>query len=94
MHVRIDVDEEDAWRVFPGACAMAYVRGNSDIRFPLRFVRIDPYVIPKRTLTGENLERVDTRVLQLIYSFEQGDLPVYLGQLLDIYIEAKPSQGV
>lgn len=94
MHVRIDVDEDDAWRIFPGACAMAYVRGNSQIKFPLHFVRIEPYVIPKRTLTGENLERVDTRVLQLIYSFEQKDIPIYLGQLLDIYIEAKPSQGL
>lgn len=94
MHVRIDVDEDDAWRVFPGACAKAFVRGNSEINFPLEFVRIDPYVIPKRSLTGENLERVDTRVLQLIYRFDKKDLPVYLGQLLDIYIEAKPSQGL
>ncbi|NGX59049.1 MAG: Multidrug resistance protein MdtN [Chlamydiae bacterium] len=94
MHVRIDVDEDDAWRVFAGAPAVAYVRGNSEICFPLEFVRIEPYVIPKRTLTGENLERVDTRVLQLIYRFQKKDLPIYLGQLLDIFIEAKPSQGL
>jgi multidrug efflux pump subunit AcrA (membrane-fusion protein) len=94
LHVRIDVDEDDAWRVFHGAPAFAYVRGNSEICFPLEFVRIEPYVIPKRTLTGENLERVDTRVLQLIYRFQKKDLPIYLGQLLDVYIEAKPSLGV
>ncbi|NGX39588.1 MAG: Multidrug resistance protein MdtN [Chlamydiae bacterium] len=94
MHVRVDVDEDDAWRVFLGAPAMAYVRGNSQINFPLEFVRIEPYVIPKRSLTGENVERVDTRVLQLIYQFERKSLPIYLGQLLDIYIEAKPSQGL
>lgn len=94
MHVRIDVDEDDAWRIFAGAPAYAYVRGNSEICFPLEFVRIDPYVIPKRTLTGENLERVDTRVLQLIYRFQKRNLPVYLGQLLDVFIESKPSQGL
>ncbi|NGX38065.1 MAG: Multidrug resistance protein MdtN [Chlamydiae bacterium] len=94
MHVRIDVDENDAWRIFAGAPAMAYVRGNSQINFPMQFVRIEPYVIPKRSLTGENLERVDTRVLQLIYSFEKKDRPIYLGQLLDIYIESKPSEGL
>lgn len=93
-HVRIDVDEDDAWRVFPGACAMGYVRGNSSIQFPLEFVHVDPYIIPKRTLTGENLERVDTRVLQLIYRLKKKDLPVYVGQLLDIFVEAKPSQGL
>lgn len=94
LHVRIDVDEDDAWRVFAGACARGFVRGNSEINFPLEFVRIEPYVIPKRNLTGENLERVDTRVLQLIYRFDKNNLPVYLGQLLDVYIEAKPSQGL
>jgi len=94
LHVRVDVDEDDAWRIFPGAPAMAYVRGNSEIKFPLEFVRIDPFMIPKRSLTGENLERVDTRVLQLIYRFDKKNLPIYLGQLLDIYIEGKPSQGL
>lgn len=93
-HVRIDIDEDDAWRVFSGACAMGYVRGNSSIQFPLEFVRVEPYVIPKRTLTGENLERVDTRVLQLIYRLNKKDLPIYVGQLLDIFVEAKPSQGL
>ena len=94
MHVRIDIDEDDAWRIFPGAPAMGFVRGNSQINFPLEFVRIEPFVIPKRSLTGENLERVDTRVLQLIYRFDRKNLPIYLGQLLDIYIEGKPSQGL
>lgn len=94
LHVRIDVDEDDAWRIFAGAPAYAYVRGNRDICFALEFVRIEPYVIPKRTLTGENLERVDTRVLQLIYRFQKRNLPIYLGQLLDVFIESKPSQGL
>ncbi|MCI0381742.1 MAG: biotin/lipoyl-binding protein [Chlamydiae bacterium] len=94
VHMRIDVDEDDAWRVFSGAQAIAYVRGNSSICIPLEFVRIDPYIIPKRSLTGDDLERVDTRVLQLIYRFQKKDLPVYLGQLMDIFIEAKPSRGL
>lgn len=94
LHVRIDVDEDDAWRIFPGASATAFVRGNSAIHFPLEFVRIEPYVVPKRSLTGENLERVDTRVLQLVYRFQKKDIPIYIGQLLDIYIEAKPSEGL
>lgn len=94
MHVRVDVDEDDAWRFFSGARAQAFVRGNSTINFPLEFVRIEPYVVPKRSLTGENLERVDTRVLQVIYRFEKKDLPIFLGQLLDIYMEAKPSEGL
>ena len=88
LHVRVDVDETDAWRVQAGAAATAVVRGNPQIRTPLRFVRFEPYIVPKRSLTGESTERVDTRVLQVIYSFERGELPVFVGQQMDVFIEA------
>ncbi len=51
-------------------------------------VRFEPYVVPKRSLTGESTERVDTRVLQAIYSFDRGDLTIYVGQQMDVFIEA------
>jgi multidrug efflux pump subunit AcrA (membrane-fusion protein) len=89
-HIRVDVDEDDAWRVIQGAKAVAFVRGNSRIKTDLEFVRLEPYVVPKKSLTGDNVEKVDTRVLQLIYRFKVSDLPIYLGQIMDIYIEAKP----
>ena len=60
---------------------------------PLEFVRIEPYVVPKRSLTGENIERVDTRVLRIIHSFDAGRLPVYVGRLMDVFIEAPPVGG-
>ena len=90
MQVRIDIDEDDAWRYKKGSAATAFVRGNSAIHFPLNFVRVEPYIIPKSSFTGETTERVDTRVLQVLYNFEKGELPVYAGQILDIYIEAEP----
>ncbi|MFN4894751.1 MAG: efflux RND transporter periplasmic adaptor subunit [Pseudomonadota bacterium] len=89
LAVRVDIDENDAWRVAPGKRAIANLRGNTSISFPLIFVRFEPYVIPKRSLTGESFERVDTRVLQAIYSFDKGTLPVYVGQLVDVYIESE-----
>lgn len=87
LHVRVDVDENDAWRVKPGAKATAFVRGNKELKTELEFVRIEPYVIPKRSLTGESSERVDTRVLQVLYRFDPKQLPVYVGQQMDIFIE-------
>ncbi len=90
LHVRVDVDEHEAYRVKAGAKAMAYLRGRKEINTPLAFVRFEPFVVPKRSLTGESTERVDTRVLQVIYSFERGDMPVYVGQQMDVYIEAEP----
>lgn len=88
LNVRVNVDENDAWRVRPKAQAIGYLRGNNQIKAPLQFVRFEPYVVPKVSLTGDSTERVDTRVLQVIYSFERGNLPIYPGQQMDIYIDA------
>jgi multidrug resistance efflux pump len=87
LNVRADIDEQDAWRVKAGAKATATVRGNSGERLGLRFVRVEPYVIPKRNLTGDSTERVDTRVLQVIFALD-GGARVYAGQQLDIFIDA------
>jgi HlyD family secretion protein len=90
FHVRVDVDENDAWRFAPNAKAVAFVRGNRELRADLSFVRTEPYVLPKRSLTGESTERVDTRVLQVIYAFDRGAIPVFVGQQMDVYIESVP----
>ncbi len=88
LHVRVDIDENDAWRFRSGMKALAFVRGNRELSVPLEFVRVDPYVIPKRSLTGESTERVDTRVLQVLFSFDPAALPVYVGQQMDVFLEA------
>lgn len=90
LYVRVDIDEYDAWRVRPAAPAVAFVRGNPDLRTPLRFERVDPYVVPKTLLTGSSTERPDTRVLQVIYSFAPAALPgTYVGQQVDVFIQAQ-----
>ena len=91
LNVRVDIDEQDAWRVEAGQPAVAYPRGRSDLEIPLTFVRVEPYVVPKKSLTGAATERVDTRVLQVVYSFKQPQtFRVYTGQQLDVYIQARP----
>jgi multidrug resistance efflux pump len=87
MHVRAEVDERDASRVLPGAQVVASVRGDTERRYKLQFIRFEPYVIPKRNLSGNSGERVDTRVLQVIYALEQ-NAPVRAGQQMDVLIEA------
>lgn len=88
LYVRVDIDENEAWRIRPGSRATAFARGNKDITTPLTFVRFEPYVVPKRSLTGASTERVDTRVLQVIFAFDPADMPVFVGQQMDVYIEA------
>ena len=91
LNIRVDVDEHDAWRVRGGTQAVASPRGNGSIRIPLEFVRFEPYVIPKKSLTGDSTERVDTRVLQVIYRIRDDEPSVYVGQQMDVYIETPSS---
>ena len=88
LHVRVDIDENDISRYRPTLVGVAKPRGNPDASYQLKFVRVDPYVIPKRSLTGANTERVDTRVLQVIYSLEGVGDGIYVGQQMDVFLDA------
>src|SRR5215469_1316557 len=93
FHVRVDVDEHDAGRVRNGGAAVGSPRGNGSLEIPLEFVRFEPYVIPKKSLTGDSTERVDTRVLQVIYRVKDQSAPLYVGQQMDVYIETPIAAG-
>jgi HlyD family secretion protein len=92
LHVRVDIDENDAWRFHSGSSAFAFVRGNPQLKTALTFEYVEPYVVPKRSLTGDSTERVDTRVMQVLFSFKRADLPIFPGQLMDVYIEDRADQ--
>jgi RND family efflux transporter MFP subunit len=88
LQVRADIDEQVAPRVRTGMKAIGYLKGDTQKPIPLEFVRIEPFVVPKTSLTGGSAERVDTRVLQVIYRFLRSEThPVYVGQQLDLYLE-------
>ena len=87
LHVRVDIDETDIARFQTGFTGVAKPRGNPNQSFPLKFVRVEPFVIPKRSLTGGNQERVDTRVLQVIYSIDTLGKPMYVGQQMDVFLD-------
>ena len=60
-------------------------QGNQDIN--LEFVRIEPFIIPKRAVTNSQQELVDTRVLQVIYKIVSGPESLYVGQQVDVFVE-------
>ena len=87
QHVRVDIDENDLYRFRERMPAWANMKGRKDPRFPLEFVRIEPYVIPKKSLTGDNSERVDTRALQVLYALPDQPPPkVYVGQQMEVFL--------
>jgi len=86
LRVRVQVDEEDALRVAPGRSAEGFVRGRVREHLDLKFVRIEPQVKPKQILSGSTTERVDTRVLIILYEITASAKPVYVGQQVDVFI--------
>jgi HlyD family secretion protein len=69
--------------------AQMFVRGT-DIKAPLTFSRIQPYVSPKIELSDQRQERVDVRVLPVIFQFEPPkNVTLYPGQLVDVYVGEK-----
>ena len=88
LQVKVDIDEVTASQIQPGQTATGYIKGNPKLSFPLTFKRLNPLMVPKRSLTGGTAERVDIRVLQVIYDFESKpvDFPVYIGQQVDVFI--------
>jgi multidrug resistance efflux pump len=91
LQVRVDIDEVNATRVSAGSQAVAHLKGDANKKILLEFVRIDPYILPKKSLTGDNTERVDVRVLQVIYRFQLPEFPAYVGQQVDVFIDAAPT---
>jgi HlyD family secretion protein len=59
---------------------------GTDIKVPLEFVRVQPYISPKIELSNEKQEQVDLRVLPVVFRFEKKDAPVYTGQMVDVFI--------
>ncbi len=92
LHVRVDIDESEIPRFRPDAVATATLRGSRGKGVVLTYVRREPLVIPKRNLTGTVAERVDTRVMQVIYSVSPELIGATVGQQVDVYIEDKSMQ--
>jgi multidrug efflux pump subunit AcrA (membrane-fusion protein) len=91
LRVRARVDEEDLPLLRSGAKAVARVRGRVSITAPLTMLRIEPLALPKTMLSGDTTERVDTRVLEVIFEVngDPSGLPLYPGQMVDVFIEGR-----
>lgn len=93
LHIRIDIDEDQAPRLALGADAIVSPRGAAERQVRAKFVRAEPLVIPKRSLTNSAQERVDVRVLQVLYELpapREGEDPLFrVGQQVDAFIPAR-----
>ncbi|HBZ70770.1 MAG TPA: glycosyl hydrolase family 18 [Deltaproteobacteria bacterium] len=68
--------------------ATMFIRGT-DVKIPLEFVRVQPLVSPKIELSNQRTERVDVRVLPIIFRFKKPEnVLIYPGQLVDVYMRS------
>ncbi len=88
LHVRCYIDEI----LVPRLPAPSKIRGQmsvrgSNIKIPLEFVRLQPFVSPKIELSDQRQERVDVRVLPVIFKIEKpANVNLYPGELVDVYV--------
>jgi HlyD family secretion protein len=88
LQVRCYVDEILLTRIPPPSSIKGQLQlRGSDIRIPLQYVGIQPFVSPKIQLTNERLERVDVRVLPVLFRFAKPtNVNVFPGELVDVFI--------
>lgn len=89
MYLKVSINQFEAPYFNAQAKAIAYLRGNAKVEFPLQFVRLEPYLVNKQNFTNEITDKVDTRVLQVIYHITRVDQNIFVGQQMDVFIEAE-----
>jgi HlyD family secretion protein len=89
LYLRVSINQLDIPLFNPKSPAVAYLQGNNKSQFPLEFVRVEPLLVNKQNLTNEINEKVDTRVLQIIYRIKNEGHPIFVGQQMDVFIETK-----
>ncbi len=90
LQVRAYVDEILATRLPKTGKLVArlFVRGLDNKSLPLEFVNLQPYTIPNIELSNQRNERVDVRVLPIVFKFiRPDDINIFPGQLVDVYIK-------
>lgn len=90
LYLKVSINQFEAPYFSQKAPAIAFLRGNARIKFDLQFVRLEPYLVNKQNLTNDITEKVDTKVLQVIYHIQREDHhTIFVGQQMDVYIEAE-----
>jgi HlyD family secretion protein len=90
LNVRCYVDEILVPRLPPPSRIKAEmsVRGTN-VKIPLEYVRTQPFVSPKIELSNQRTERVDVRVLPVIFRIQNSvNINLFQGQLVDVYISS------
>jgi multidrug efflux pump subunit AcrA (membrane-fusion protein) len=90
-HLEVSINQYNASYFDPKAPSVAFLQGDARVQVPLEFVRLDPYLVNKQNITNDISEKVDTRVLQVVYKFVNNPYRIFVGQQMDVFIETNPN---
>lgn len=92
MYLRVSINQLDISKFQPNSPAVAYPQGNNQTKYQLHFIRMEPLLVRKQNINNAIFEKVDTRVLQIVYRIKTEGRPVYVGQQMDVFIETDRPQ--
>jgi len=88
LNLQVSIDEYDIWRFKENTSAIAFVRGNQKIKIKLAYLYTIPYLVQKNIFSGKNTEKIDTKVLRIVYQLPDNiSFPLYVGQQLDVFVQ-------
>lgn len=93
MRVRVEIDETDVFRFTPQSQAVGLMKGDASHPIVLKFVKEEPLITSKKIITGSSSEIVDTRVLQILYTFDNSKIDAHVGQQMDVFIQANENSN-
>lgn len=89
LNLRVSINQFNEPDFHPDCTAVAFKQGDTTIRFPLRFIQVEPIIISKTHLTNELNEKVDSQIFEVLYRLEENNSHLFVGEQMDVYIYAQ-----
>ena len=86
LNLRVGIDQFNGPRFHPDCPAVAFMQGDITKEYPLKFLHIEPITVPKKYLTNELQEKVDTQIFEVLYRIETNNSNLFIGEQMDVYI--------
>lgn len=89
LYLRVAIDQFDVPFFQPNSKAVAYRQGVRSAEYPLEFILVEPFMVPKKYLSNTASEKVDTQVLEVLFKVAKNDPPLFIGEQMDVFINAE-----
>lgn len=89
LNLRVSIDQFKVSMLNPNSSAIAFRQGNLSTKFPLQFIHVEPLMVPKKYVTNEIDEKVDTQVFEILYRIANNNSHLFIGEQMDVYIDVE-----